>query len=148
MNEQEREGQDRDETTGARQFYRIIPEPTPRLEDFLSDQEAGKPLPRKPEYVRYWRGRSVYSTLEAARGNVAARKARATLQGEAWREQYIAEVTLRPEDPIYYEQSGRNAEHFTLWGETREVFGRVARVFPGSVGGGGANNGSLLPTVE
>ncbi len=148
MNDEERESQDHDDTAGAQRFYRIIPAPTSRLEDFQSDQEAGKPLPRNPEYVRYWRGRSVYSTMEAARGNVAARKARAASRGEAWREQYIAEVTIRPESPINYEQSGRNEEHFTLWGDTRDVFDCVTKVLPGSVGGGGANNGNVLPALE
>lgn len=140
---------DRDnERPETRRFYRIIAGQMPTRADFLSDRDADKPPPRNPDRVRYWRGRSLFATAEAARDTIAARQARATARGETSPRAYLAEVTIFPTDPIVSEQSGRNAEHYTLWGDADALLMRVTDVLPGHPDDGGTDDGDVLPTVE
>jgi len=142
------DGHGGDDRSGMRRFYRIITGPTPIRADFLSDQDAGKPPPRNPDRVRYWRGRSFFATVEAARDTIAARQERATARGLMSPRAYIVEVTISPAAPIVYEQSGRNTEHYTLWGDADALLTRVTDVLPGHPDDGDMDDGDVLPTME
>src|SRR5690348_8507679 len=90
---------------GVLRFYRTIKAAQPTRDDFLSDEAAGGPPPRNLDKVRYWRGFSVFDTLE--RAQAIAQKNRA--QGNA-----IAEMTIPVDGPIKYEGWGRNPGHHTV----------------------------------
>jgi hypothetical protein len=101
--------------------YCAIKRPRPTHDDFLSDEATGDPLPRNPDKIRYWRGFSVFDTLEQAR-MVAQRNRR---QGD-----FIAEMTSPVNGPIRYVRWGKNPGHHTLWGDPDECLARVTNIFP------------------
>jgi hypothetical protein len=64
---------------------------------------------------------SVFDSLDEAR--IRARNLPAM---GAW----IAEVQITVGGPIYFEQTGRDPHHYTLWGDPSMLFNRVTMVEP------------------
>lgn len=91
-----------------RRFYRSIKAPQVKEFDFLSHAQRGKVAPRQdPDFLRRWRGLSVFTTYEAARENAFNLR---------WRiGEYIAEVEI-PEG-IDFECDGPDERgHCNLYG--------------------------------
>lgn len=103
----------------SRIFYRTVKHNPPVREDFLSDKDMGKAMPRKPGYVRLWEGLSVFETSEQARAKAIAFPA----QGA-----FIAALAIPDDGRITYGRTGGTAGHHTLWGDPDEMVRCVASV--------------------
>ncbi len=106
----------------GRVVYRIVRSDPPTLDDFLSDESAGKAsTAATPELRRLASGRSVYNTEAQAR-----RKARAyPVLGR-----YIAAVELPEHPAIRMERTLASAGHHTLWADPELLLANVVAVVP------------------
>ena len=93
-----------------RSFYRIVKTNPPTLEDFLSNQAKGREVHRGIHrgMVRLWDGLSMYASEEQA----SSKAAQSPMLGS-----FVAELVIPADGPIRIEQTTRDREHFTLWGD-------------------------------
>ncbi len=105
----------------SRTFYRTVKHILPIREDFLSDKDIGKTIPRRLEFVRLWEGLSVFETLDQARQKAIAFPA----QGA-----FIAALAIPNAGRITYERTGRTEGHYTLWGDADDLLKCVTSVQP------------------
>lgn len=108
-------------THASRIFYRTVKLLAPVREDFLSDKESGKTVPRKLELVRLWEGLSVFEGLDQARQKAKEFPA----QGA-----FIATLAIPDDGRIRYERTGRTEGHYTLWGDANDLLRCVTSVQP------------------
>lgn len=104
-----------------RTFYRIVRSNPPRLADFLSNVELGRPLPRDPEAARLWSGISV---------NETERQARRRARGVPGLGDYLAELRLDEGPFVRMERTTRSRGHYTVWGDPVLLLRSVIRVLP------------------
>lgn len=101
--------------------YRTVKNNPPTRDDFLSSERLGKPMPMNEVQLRRWRGVSTFATLDQARRIAIANPG----QGN-----FIAEVAIPADGRITYERTGKNAGHYTLWGDADEIVRLVISVVP------------------
>ena len=105
----------------SRVFYRTVKNNPPTREDFLSYTQLGKPMPRSKEQVRRWRGISTYETLDQAQRIARANPG----QGP-----FIAAIAIPDDGRITYERTGKNAGHYTLWGDPDDLARHIISTVP------------------
>jgi hypothetical protein len=104
-----------------RSLYRTVKSNPPTRDDFLSYERLGKPMPKSQEQIRRWRGVSTFETPDQARRIALANPS----QGG-----FIAEVAIPTDGRITYERTGKNAGHYTIWGDADEIVQCVISVVP------------------
>lgn len=104
-----------------RSLYRTVKNNPPTRDDFLSYERLGKPMPKNEEQIRRWRGVSTFEILAQARRIAVSNPG----QGE-----FIAEVAIPADGRITYERTGKNAGHYTVWGDADEIVRCVISVVP------------------
>lgn len=104
----------------ARTYSRIVKSDPPPLQDFLSDQARGRPVPNHPELRRLHNGLSAYATLAQAR-----RKAEAfPILGR-----YIAAIRIPEGAAVTIERTlGGSRGHHTVRGDAGTLLGCVELV--------------------
>ncbi len=105
----------------SRTFYRTIHHMPPVREDFLSDRDVGKTIPRRPAFVRLWEGLSVFEALDQARQKAME----FPMQGA-----FIAALAIPSDGRITYERTGKTEGHYTLWGNADDLLKCVTSVQP------------------
>lgn len=104
-----------------RSLYRTVKNNPPLRDDFLSYERLGKPMPRSEAQVRRWKGISTFETRDQARRLAIANPGQGT---------FIAEVAIPADGRITYERTGKNAGHYTVWGDADEIAHCVISVVP------------------
>jgi len=102
-------------------LYHTIRDETPTPNDFLSNVEKGRPLPRDPYRQRLAQGISCWGTLAQAREMAQ----RFPSQGR-----FIAEIVLEEQTSLQYERTTASEGHWTVWGESDVLIRCIQAVYP------------------
>lgn len=106
-----------------RTLYRLVQSDPPTRRDFLSHADLDM-IPRRPLTARQaeqWRGISMFGTRETA-----ARRARLSPQLGA----HVAELSIPSDSPAHVEQTGRDADHYTVWAPPEDLASWLVSVTP------------------
>lgn len=102
-------------------LYHTIQEETPKADDFFSNVQKGRPLPRNPDKQRLARGISCWETLTQAREMAR----RFPSQGK-----FVAEIVLDEQTSLQYERTTASEGHWTVWGTPDAFMQSVRAVYP------------------
>ncbi len=102
------------------------------IDDFLSDQAAGKPKRgRALRIPELWDGLSCFRTLDLARARWSDIAELASRRGQTPRVgSFIAEVALSPDSGFAYEDLGHDDGHMTVWGEPARLASAASQIHP------------------
>lgn len=106
-------------------FFRIVKTDPPTVQDFLSLKDLGRPMRRgtSPERQRWAAGVSVFATTDAALR---------TAEQYPQLGDFLAMLETPDDGRIPYEQTGEDADHYTLWANAIDLLATVRSVVPRS----------------
>jgi hypothetical protein len=104
----------------VRRFYRVTRSNPPSPRDFFSNvTKRRRPPAYDQETLRLWAGISMFDTLERAQ----ERARHLPVMGA-----FIAEVQIPDNGPVYFEQTGTDPHHYTIWGDPMVLLDAVIMV--------------------